>query len=222
MRLILLGPPGAGKGTQAKFISERYRVPPIATGDMLRAAVASGSALGQQVKAVMEAGKLVSDDIIIELVKQRINEPDCAHGFLFDGFPRTIVQAEAVDAAGISLDAVVEIKVADAEIIHRISGRRVHPTSGRTYHVDYQPPREVGKDDETGETLIQREDDKEETVAKRLQVYHQQTAPLIDFYQTKARHSSTLHYYPIDGVGDVSQIRDSIFAVVDGLRTVTE
>ncbi|NKB46396.1 MAG: adenylate kinase [Legionellales bacterium] len=219
MRLILLGAPGAGKGTQAKFICERYNIVPIATGDMLRAAVASGTELGQQVKAVMDAGALVSDDIIIQLVKQRITQPDCANGFLLDGFPRTLVQAQALEAADIALDAVVEINVDDAQIIHRISGRWVHSASGRTYHVDYHPPRRPGLDDETGEALTQRDDDQEATVAKRLQVYHQQTAPLIEFYQAKAQTCSRLQYHQVCGVGDVMQIRDAIFAILDQLTT---
>src|SRR5438132_63372 len=180
MKLILLGPPGAGKGTQANFIREKYGIPQISTGDMLRAAVKAGAPLGVAAKQVMDAGKLVSDDIIIALVKERIKQPDTANGFLFDGFPRTIPQADAMKAAGVKLDYVVEIAVDDAEIIERMSGRRVHLPSGRTYHVKFNPPKIPGKDDVTGEDLVQRDDDKEDTVKKRLDVYHAQTEPLLE------------------------------------------
>ena len=182
MRVILLGPPGAGKGTQAQFITEKFGIPQISTGDMLRAAVKAGSELGLKVKDIMASGGLVSDDIIIALVKERITQEDCVNGFLFDGFPRTIPQAEALQSAGVTIDHVLEIAVADEEIVTRMSGRRTHESSGRTYHVVYNPPKEEGKDDLTGEPLIQREDDKEETVRNRLNVYHEQTKPLVNFY----------------------------------------
>ena len=183
MRLILLGAPGAGKGTQAQFITEKYGIPQISTGDMLRAAVKAQTELGLQAKEVMDAGGLVSDDIIIGLVKERITEADCSNGFLFDGFPRTIPQAQSMVEAGVSIDHVVEIAVEDEEIVARLSGRRVHAGSGRVYHIQYNPPKQEGLDDETGEPLVQREDDHEDTVRKRLEVYHSQTSPLIDFYQ---------------------------------------
>src|SRR5881394_735553 len=182
MRLILLGPPGAGKGTQAQFIREKFGIPQISTGDMLRAAVKAGTPLGVAAKKVMDAGQLVSDDIIIGLVKERFKQPDCANGYLFDGFPRTIPQAEAMKAAGVDLDFVLEIDVPDDEIILRMSGRRVHPASGRSYHVKFHPPKAAGKDDATGEPLVQRDDDREETVKKRLEVYRSQTRPLVDYY----------------------------------------
>ncbi|NCF44976.1 MAG: adenylate kinase [Proteobacteria bacterium] len=208
MRIILLGPPGAGKGTQAQFIKESLGVPQISTGDILRAAVGSGSELGNRVKAVMEAGALVSDDIIIDLVKERIQADDCASGFLFDGFPRTIPQAQAMDDAGISIDAVVEIKVEDDELVKRITGRRVHPGSGRVYHVQYNPPQQQGVDDVTGEALEQREDDTESTVRYRLAVYYEQTQPLLAFYSKK----SNLKYVEIDGSGAVADIQNAIAA----------
>ena len=182
MRLILLGPPGAGKGTQAKFICEKYAIPQISTGDMLRAAIKAGTPLGLEAKKVMDVGGLVSDDIIIGLVKDRLLQDDCKSGYLFDGFPRTIPQAEAMKSAGVALDFVLEIDVADSEIVERMSGRRVHLASGRTYHVKFNPPKVAGKDDETGEDLIQRDDDKEETVKNRLKIYHAQTQPLVDYY----------------------------------------
>ncbi|MED5431011.1 MAG: adenylate kinase, partial [Pseudomonadota bacterium] len=190
MRVILLGAPGAGKGTQAQFIKEQFNIPQISTGDMLRAAVKAGTPLGLEAKKVMDAGGLVSDDIILGLVKERIAEDDCANGFLFDGFPRTIPQAQALVEQGVDIDFVVEIDVDDEEIIERLSGRRVHPASGRVYHVKYNPPKEEGKDDETGEELVQRDDDKEETVRKRLEVYQSQTRPLVDFYQDLAKEEN--------------------------------
>lgn len=214
MRIILLGPPGAGKGTQAQFICEAFGIPQISTGDMLRAAVKAGTELGRKVQAVMDSGALVSDDIIIELVQERIAQPDCANGFLFDGFPRTIPQAKALDDAGVTIDAVVEIRVPDDMIVRRMSGRRVHPQSGRVYHVDFNPPREQGKDDETGEELIQRDDDKEATVRERLAVYHRQTHPLVEFYQRKAAESP-LTFVVIDGNRDVDEVRKEI---LDTLR----
>jgi adenylate kinase len=214
MRLILLGGPGAGKGTQAGFIKEKFGIPQISTGDMLRAHVKNGTALGVAAKKVMDSGALVSDDIIIAMVKERITEPDCAKGFLFDGFPRTIPQADAMKAAGIKLDYVVEIAVDDAEIIERMSGRRAHLPSGRTYHVKFAPPKVAGKDDVTGEDLVQRDDDKEETVKKRLSVYHEQTEPLISYYGNWAAsgEANAPKYVRIPGVGKVEQIRDAIFA----------
>lgn len=218
MRMILLGGPGAGKGTQANFIKEKFGIPQISTGDMLRAAVKAGTPLGLEAKKVMDAGGLVSDDIIIGLVKDRIKEPDCAKGFLFDGFPRTIPQAEAMKDAGVEIDFVVEIDVDDAEIIKRMSGRRVHLASGRTYHVMFNPPKVEGKDDATGEDLIQRDDDREEVVKKRLEVYHSQTEPLVDYY-SKWAASGVAHapkYVKIAGVGTVDQIRDNIFAALSG------
>ena len=206
MRIILLGPPGAGKGTQAQFIKDALGIPQISTGDMLRAAVGSGTDLGARVKAVMDSGALVSDKIIIDLVKERIQADDCAKGFLFDGFPRTIPQAQSMDNAGIPIDAVVEIQVADEELIKRITGRRVHPGSGRVYHVAYNPPRQDGVDDVTGETLQQREDDTEVTVRDRLSVYYEQTQPLVDFYRGK----SVIKYIEIDGSGAVEDIQSAI------------
>ncbi len=210
MRLILLGAPGAGKGTQAQYICEKYNIPQISTGDMLRAAIKNETPLGLEVKGVMDSGGLVSDEIIIALVKERIAESDCANGFLFDGFPRTIPQAEALVEANVELDAVVEIDVADDEIIRRMSGRRVHPASGRTYHVVFNPPKVEGKDDATGEDLVQREDDQEETVKKRLDVYHEQTAPLVGFYKNLESDNAP-KYIHVPGVGSVEDIRDAVF-----------
>ena len=220
MRLILLGGPGAGKGTQANLIKNRYQIPQISTGDMLRAALKEGTELGLKAKTYMDAGKLVPDDVIIGLVKERIKEPDCQKGFLFDGFPRTIPQADAMKDAGVSIEAVVDIDVPDAEIIKRMSGRRVHLASGRTYHIVFNPPKEKGKDDETGEPLIQRDDDKEETVRKRLDVYHAQTEPLVDYYKEweKSGEAAAPKYIRIDGVGKVDEIRDQIYAALDGLK----
>ncbi|HGG59836.1 MAG TPA: adenylate kinase [Gammaproteobacteria bacterium] len=218
MKIILLGGPGAGKGTQANFIKERYGIPQISTGDMLRAHVKAGTELGKAAKKIMDEGGLVSDDIIMGMVKERIQEDDCANGYLFDGFPRTIPQAEALKEAGVGVDAVVEIDVPDEEIIKRMSGRRVHLPSGRTYHVIYNPPKVEGKDDETGEDLIQRDDDKEETVKARLKVYHDQTEPLVDFYQKEA-DAGQLKYVKINGIGTVEEIRDQIFSALDELNT---
>jgi adenylate kinase len=213
MRVILLGGPGAGKGTQANYIKERYQIPQISTGDMLRAHVKAGTELGVAAKKIMDAGGLVSDEIIMGMVKERIAQDDCKNGYLFDGFPRTIPQAEALKAAGVKLDAVVEVDVADEEIIKRMSGRRVHLSSGRTYHVVFNPPKVAGKDDVTGEDLIQRDDDKEETVRARLKVYHDQTEPLVAFYQKEAA-ASGVKYVKINGIGKVDQIRDQIFAAL--------
>lgn len=220
MRLILLGGPGAGKGTQANFVKENYQIPQISTGDMLRAALKEGTELGLKAKEYMDAGKLVPDDVIIGLVKERIKEPDCEKGFLFDGFPRTIPQADALKEAGVPVEAVVDIDVPDAEIIKRMSGRRVHLASGRTYHVVFNPPKEEGKDDVTGELLIQRDDDHEDTVRKRLDVYHAQTEPLIDYYKDweKAGESAAPKYIRIEGVGKVEEIRDQIYTALDGLK----
>jgi adenylate kinase len=220
MRLILLGGPGAGKGTQANLVKDRYQIPQISTGDMLRAALKEGTELGLKAKEYMDAGKLVPDDVIIGLVKERIKEPDCESGFLFDGFPRTIPQADAMKEAGVPIEAVVDIDVPDEEIIKRMSGRRVHLASGRTYHIVFNPPKEEGKDDETGEPLIQRDDDQEETVRKRLEVYHAQTEPLIGYYKDweKSGESAAPKYIRIDGVGRVDEIRDQIFTVLDSLK----
>ena len=213
MRLILLGPPGAGKGTQAAFIKERFGIPQISTGDMLRAAVKAGTPLGLAAKKVMDAGGLVSDDIIIGLVKDRLKEPDTANGYLFDGFPRTIPQAEAMKHAGVAIDYVLEIAVPDADIIDRMSGRRVHLSSGRTYHVSFNPPKAEGRDDVTGESLIQRDDDKEETVRKRLEVYHAQTSVLVDYYSQWAASGAAgaPKYRKVVGVGSVDEIRQRAF-----------
>jgi len=217
MRVILLGGPGAGKGTQANYIKERYNIPQISTGDMLRAAVKAGTPLGVEAKKVMDAGGLVSDDIILGLVDERIKDPDCANGYLFDGFPRTLAQADALKDKGVKIDAVVEIDVDDSEIIKRMSGRRVHLASGRTYHVVFNPPKKEGKDDETGEPLIQRDDDQEATVRERLSVYHDQTEPLIDYYSKWAAsgEAGAPKYVKINGIGKVDEIRDAIFAGLD-------
>jgi adenylate kinase len=216
VRIILLGAPGAGKGTQAKFITEKFGIPQISTGDMLRAAVGAGTELGLKVKDVMASGGLVSDDIIIALVKERIVQDDCAKGFLLDGFPRTIPQAEAMKDAGVVIDNVVEIYVEDEEIISRLSGRRVHSQSGRFYHLIYNPPKQEGVDDETGEALIQREDDQEATIRKRLEVYHQQTEPLVTFYQELGDQQGlpAPAYIRIEGVGDVEQIKRQMFSAL--------
>ncbi|MFO0010952.1 MAG: adenylate kinase [Betaproteobacteria bacterium] len=213
MRLILLGPPGAGKGTQAGFIKERFGIPQISTGDMLRAADKAGTPLGLAAKKVMDAGQLVSDDIIIGLVKERLKEPDCANGYLFDGFPRTIPQADAMKSAGVRVDVVLEIAVPDADIVERMSGRRVHVASGRTYHVRFNPPRQAGQDDQTGEPLVQREDDKEDVVRKRLEVYHAQTSVLVDYYSRWAAAGQTgaPRYARVSGVGPVEEIKQRVF-----------
>jgi len=213
VRLILLGPPGAGKGTQATYIMEKYNIPQISTGDMLRAAVKAGSELGRQAKSFMDSGGLVPDDVIIGLVKERIQENDCKNGFLFDGFPRTIPQADALREAGVEIDFVVEIDVDDEEIIKRLSGRRVHPDSGRTYHIDFNPPKTAGIDDVTGEPLIQRDDDKEDTIKKRLEVYHEQTELLVEYYSTQAQNVSNTSpkYVKVSGVGSLDAIKEKIF-----------
>jgi len=218
MKVILLGAPGAGKGTQAQFITEKYAIPQISTGDMLRAAVKAGTPLGIQAKAVMDSGGLVSDDIIIGLVKQRVKAEDCENGYLLDGFPRTIPQADAMKANNIDVDFVVEINVNDEEIVNRLGGRRVHPNSGRVYHLVYNPPKEDGKDDQTGEPLVQREDDKEHTVRKRLAVYHDQTLPLVEYYSNWSQTNDTNapKYLTIAGVGSMNEIRDKIFAGLEG------
>lgn len=216
MRLILLGPPGAGKGTQASFICEAYRIPQISTGDMLRSAVKAGTPLGLAAKKVMDSGALVSDDIIIALVKERLREPDCASGYLFDGFPRTIPQADAMKDAGVAIGHVLEIAVPDAAIVERMSGRRVHAASGRTYHVVYNPPKVPDRDDVTGEPLIQREDDRVETVLKRLAVYHAQTEPLIAYYVAWSATSDPRapRYHRVDGLGSVDEIRAAVLAAL--------
>ena len=211
MRLILLGPPGAGKGTQATFITEHFGIPQISTGDMLRAAVKAGTPLGLQAKSIMESGGLVSDDLIIGLVQDRLTQPDCQNGYLFDGFPRTIPQADALKSANVALDYVLEIDVPEEEIIERMSGRRVHPASGRSYHVKFNPPKVDGIDDNTGEPLVQRDDDKEETVRHRLSVYRDQTRPLVDYYASWAESDpSAARYRKINGVGDLKDIRQRI------------
>ena len=213
MKVLLLGAPGAGKGTQAQFITREFGIPQISTGDMLRAAIKAGTPLGLEAKKIMDAGGLVRDDIIIGMVKERIAQPDCAHGFLFDGFPRTLAQAEAMVAAGVDLDAVVEIDVPDAAIVERMSGRRVHLPSGRTYHVKYNPPKVAGKDDETGEDLVQRDDDKEETVKKRLAVYHEQTEVLVDFY-SKLTVEHAPRYIKVDGTQSVETVKENVIATL--------
>jgi adenylate kinase len=210
MKLILLGPPGAGKGTQANFIREKFGIPQISTGDMLRAAVKAGTPLGKEAKKVMDAGHLVSDDIIVGLVKERLKAPDCKRGYLFDGFPRTIPQAEALSEAGVPIDYVLEIDVPDAEIVSRMSGRRVHPASGRVYHVKFNPPRVADRDDATGEPLVQRDDDREETVKERLEVYRKQTRPLVDYY----RRLPTVKYRKISGTGSVEEVKQRVFAAL--------
>ena len=213
MKVLLLGAPGAGKGTQAQFITHEFGIPQISTGDMLRAAIKAGTPLGLEAKKIMDAGGLVRDDIIIGMVKERIAQPDCAHGFLFDGFPRTLAQAEAMVAAGVDLDAVVEIDVPDAAIVERMSGRRVHLPSGRTYHVKYNPPKVSGKDDETGEDLVQRDDDKEETVKKRLAVYHEQTEVLVDFY-SKLTGEHAPRYIKVDGTQPVETVKENVITAL--------
>ncbi|MDC0576009.1 adenylate kinase [Nitrosomonadaceae bacterium] len=216
MRIILLGGPGAGKGTQANYIKEHFGIPQISTGDMLRAAVNKGTELGLTAKKIMDMGELVPDEIIINLVKERISESDCKQGFLFDGFPRTIPQADAMKVAGVQIDYVIEVNVADLEIVKRMTGRRTHLASGRTYHVIFNMPKIEGKDDVTGEPLIQRDDDKEETVKKRLEVYHKKTRPLIEYYSewSISGEEGAPEYVQIEGVGSVEKIRDSIFEVI--------
>ncbi len=216
MRLILLGPPGAGKGTQAAFIKQLYGIPQISTGDMLRAAVQAGTPLGLAAKKVMDSGALVSDDIIIALVEERLKAPDCAKGYLFDGFPRTIPQADAMKNAAVPIDFVLDIAVPDAAIVERMSGRRVHPASGRSYHVKFNPPKVAGRDDLTGEPLIQRDDDKEETVKKRLAVYHAQTEPLVAYYREWAKSGDPRapKYRSVDGMGSVDAIKDAVLAAL--------
>ena len=215
MKMILLGPPGAGKGTQAQFVTEHFRIPQISTGDMLREAIKDGTTLGSQVKKIVSSGALVPDEIIIDFVKERISRDDCENGFLFDGFPRTIPQAEAIEDAGICLDIVVEIAVSDEEIVTRLSGRRVHKGSGRTYHVVHNPPHKAGFDDQTGEKLIQREDDQEETVRNRLSIYHQQTKPLIEFYRQLEFRNGLPKLSIIDGLGLLSEVQKRILGALD-------
>ena len=212
MKVLLLGAPGAGKGTQAQFIKEAFNIPQISTGDMLRAAVKAGTTLGVEAKKIMDAGGLVRDDIIIGLVKERIQEADCANGFLFDGFPRTLAQAEAMKEAGVVLDFVVEIDVPDEVIVERMSGRRVHMASGRTYHLVYNPPKVAGKDDETGEDLIQRDDDQAETVQKRLNVYHEQTEVLVEYYGKQSVETGLPGYIKVDGTQDVNEVKEHVLA----------
>ncbi|WP_321325817.1 adenylate kinase [Thiomicrorhabdus sp.] len=212
MKFILLGAPGAGKGTQAQFLTKQFNIPQISTGDMLRAAIKAGTELGKQAKAAIDAGQLVTDEIIIGMVKERIAEPDCANGFLLDGFPRTVPQADAVAEAGVEIDAVIEIDVPDEEIVNRMSGRRAHLASGRTYHVVYNPPKVEGKDDETGEDLVQRDDDKPEVVKDRLAVYHEQTAPLINYYTDVAAKNPALKYIKVDGTQPIDQVEAEIIA----------
>ncbi len=212
MRIILLGSPGSGKGTQAQFITKKYGIPQISTGDMLRAAVREGTQLGLAAKKVMDAGGLVSDDIILGLIKERITQADCSKGFLLDGFPRTLAQAEGLDVMGITIDCVIEIVVDDEEIVKRMAGRRVHLASGRSYHIEYNPPKNAGLDDETAEPLVQRDDDKEETVRRRLHVYHEQTKPLVGFYSAPGRSN---RFGSIAGVGSVDSITSQLFAILD-------
>ena len=216
MRIILLGAPGAGKGTQATFIKEHFNIPQISTGDMLRAAVKAGTPLGLEAKGHMDSGGLVSDAVIIGLVSERIKEADCAKGFLFDGFPRTIPQADAMKDAGVVIDYVVEIDVPDSAIVERMSGRRSHPASGRTYHIKFNPPKVAGKDDMTGENLVQRDDDKEETVLKRLEVYHSQTEPLVRYYANWAASgkAGAPKHVKVNGMGDMNKIKDEIFSAL--------
>lgn len=212
MNIILLGAPGAGKGTQAQFLSSQFSIPQISTGDMLRSAIKAGTDMGKMAKEFMDSGKLVTDEIIIGLVKERIVKDDCSNGFLLDGFPRTVAQADALSEAGVAIDAVIEIDVPDSEIVNRMAGRRVHPGSGRTYHLTYNPPKVSGKDDETGEDLIQRDDDKAEVVLDRLRVYHDQTAPLISYYQKVADNNASLKYIQVNGTQAISQVEKGIIS----------
>jgi len=216
MRVILLGPPGAGKGTQAAFIAKHYGIPQISTGDMLRAAIKAGTPMGRAARKVMDAGHLVSDEVILDLVRERLQAPDCARGYLFDGFPRTLGQADALKAAGIAVDHVLEIDVPEDEIVLRMSGRRVHPASGRSYHVTFNPPRSPDRDDHTGEPLIQREDDRESTVRKRLEVYRRQTQPLVEYYSRwqASGDAGAPRYHRISGLGGIEEIRDRAFAAL--------
>ncbi|SFV70254.1 Adenylate kinase [hydrothermal vent metagenome] len=215
MRIILLGAPGAGKGTQAQFLTKKYNIPQISTGDMLRAAIKAGTPMGKLAKEAMDAGKLVTDDIIIGLVKDRIAQDDCKNGYLLDGFPRTLPQADAVTNAGIAIDAVIEIDVPDEEIVKRMSGRRAHLASGRTYHIIYNPPKVAGKDDITGEDLVQRDDDKESVVLDRLKVYHEQTEPLIDYYKAQAAKNPHLKYVRVDGTADIKEVEEAIVSALE-------
>lgn len=210
MKFILLGAPGAGKGTQAQFLTKKYDIPQISTGDMLRAAIKEGTAMGKMAKEFMDAGKLVTDEIIIGMVKDRIAQADCKNGFLLDGFPRTVPQADALSNAGVTIDAVIEIDVPDEEIVKRMSGRRAHLASGRTYHIIFNPPKVEGKDDETGEELVQRPDDKEEIVLDRLKVYHNQTQPLVDYYKSQAEKIADLNYIYVDGTQDIDTVQKTI------------
>jgi len=214
MRIILLGAPGAGKGTQAQFLTKQYNIPQISTGDMLRAAIKAGTQMGKLAKKAMDAGKLVTDEIIIGLVKDRIAEDDCKNGYLLDGFPRTLPQADAVTNAGIEIDAVIEIDVPDEEIVKRMSGRRAHLASGRTYHIIYNPPKIESKDDVTGEDLVQRDDDKETVVVDRLKVYHEQTEPLVGYYKEQASKNNKIKYITVDGTSDIKDVEE---AIVSGL-----
>lgn len=216
MKFILLGAPGAGKGTQAQFLTKEFGIPQISTGDMLRAAIKAGTELGLQAKQAIDAGQLVTDEIIIGMVKERIAQADCAKGFLLDGFPRTVPQADAVADAGVEIDAVVEIDVPDEEIVNRMSGRRAHLASGRTYHIVYNPPKVEGKDNETGEDLVQRDDDKPEVVKDRLNVYHEQTAPLINYYQAVAAKNPTLKYIKVDGTQPIGAVETAILSALKG------
>lgn len=214
MKFILLGAPGAGKGTQAQFLTKEFNIPQISTGDMLRAAIKAQTPMGKMAKEFMDAGKLVTDEIIIGLVKDRIAEPDCANGFLLDGFPRTVPQADALKGAGVEIDAVIEIDVPDSEIVNRMAGRRVHPASGRTYHITYNPPKVENKDNETGEELIQREDDKANVVLDRLNVYHEQTAPLIGYYKKEADQNDQLRYIQVDGTQPIDSVENAILSAL--------
>jgi len=214
MKFILLGAPGAGKGTQAQFLTKQFSIPQISTGDMLRAAIKAGTELGKKAKEAIDAGQLVSDDIIIGMVKERIAQEDCEKGFLLDGFPRTVPQADALAEAGVEIDAVIEIDVPDSEIVDRMAGRRAHLASGRTYHLKYNPPKTEGKDDETGEDLVQRDDDKPEVVTERLEVYHKQTAPLINYYQAASKENPSLRYIKVDGTLPIDQVELAILAAI--------